>query len=364
MLFSKAEIEILALCAWCKDLGKNIGAEILPPEILRCLCDLGLLRISRCGLSYRVTALGYALCRRAGFSVQPEKYYRSNGPALARRLETAEVTAFFWRYGAGMLCRAETSNPRFLPSFELRRKTTANILGGTRMTGFYYAENHTFVPYFLSPQSSGIYADVEQRTFGTESLSGGKEPFVLYTGHGTLAQLLEMLYRPKSTNKRDTTDSYRSAVGKFACDAALIPLDEDGWRQLRILDIPEYRTKMLQCILGRDYTPADASSVDGKSQKAGERFIIGFDGNTVQWERALENGGRQLHIVLLKPHTDTVREYFKGKNVTLHPVDTTTVERALGIPSPLPPIANTPFITGKGECLDVSVIREIEKAGG
>ena len=349
MLFSQAEIEVLALCAWCKDLGKNIGAEILPPEILRCLCDLGLLRVSRCGLSYRVTALGYALCRRAGFSVQLEKYYRSNGPALARRLETAEVTAFFWRYGAGMLCRAETGNPRFLPSFELRRKTAANILGGTRMTGFYYAGHHTFVPYFLSPQNSGIYADVERRTFGAESLSCEKEPFVLYTGHGTLAQLLETLYRPKSTNKRDPTDSYRSAVGKFACDTALISLDETGWRQLRILD--------------RDYAPADAPPVDGKSQKTGERFIIGFDNNTVRWERALEKGG-QLHLVLLKPHTDTVRAHFGGKNVTLHPVDAVDVERALGISAPLPVIANTPFVTGKGECLDVSVIREIEKAGG
>lgn len=363
MLFSQAEIEVLALCAWCKDLGKNIGAELLPPEILRCLCALGLLRASRCGLSYRVTALGYALCRRAGFSVQPEKYYRSNGPALARRLETAEVTAFFWRYGAGMPCRAETKNTRFLPSFELRRKTAANILGGTRMTGFYYAGHHTFVPYFLSPQNSGIYADVERRTFGAESLSCEKEPFVLYTGHGTPAQLLETLYRPKSTNKRDTTDSYRSAVGKFACDTALISLDEDGWRQLRILDVPEYRAKMLRCILGRNYAPAAAPPVDGKSQKTGERFIIGFDNNTVRWERALEKGG-QLHLVLLKPHTDTVRAHFGGKNVTLYPVDAVDVERALGISAPLPVIANTPFVTGKGECLDVSVIREIEKVGG
>ena len=80
-------------------------------------------------------------------------------------------------------------------------------------------------------------------------------------------------------------------------------------------------------------------------------------------ERTLENGG-QLHLVLLKPHTDSVRAHFGGKNVTLHPVDAVDVERALGISAPLPVIANTPFVTGKGECLDVSVIREIEKAGG
>ena len=66
MIFTRAEIDVLRLAAWCKDLPAA-GIDILPGETIRLLLALGLLRQSRCGLSYRPTPAGYSLLREAGF---------------------------------------------------------------------------------------------------------------------------------------------------------------------------------------------------------------------------------------------------------------------------------------------------------
>ena len=99
MIFTRAEIDVLRLAAWCKDLPAA-GTDILPGETIRLLLALGLLRQSRCGFSYRPTPAGYSLLREAGFVYATDKQYRGAGPALTRRLGTASIVSFLWRYGA------------------------------------------------------------------------------------------------------------------------------------------------------------------------------------------------------------------------------------------------------------------------
>lgn len=111
--------------------------------------------------------------------------YRAPGPALVRRLGTSSVVSFLWRYGADVFRHLPVQNRacrHSWPSFALRRKAGANVLGGTRMAGFLYTDSVAFIPYYIAPESEGLYADVEQRTFRSESLLCGRTPFVLYTG--------------------------------------------------------------------------------------------------------------------------------------------------------------------------------------
>lgn len=99
MIFTRTEIEVLRLCAWCKDLPTG-SAEILPENTIRLLLILGLIRKSRCGLSYRITSKGNAVLQAAGFFYEPDKQYLGKSQALIRRLCLASLTSFFWRIGA------------------------------------------------------------------------------------------------------------------------------------------------------------------------------------------------------------------------------------------------------------------------
>lgn len=354
MIFTCAEIDVLRLAAWCKDLPAA-GTDILPGETIRLLLALGLLRQSRCGLSYRPTPAGYSLLREAGFTYAADKQYRGAGPALARRLGTASVVSFLWRYGADVFRvspGAEPGVPAFLPSFALRRKEGANVLGGTRMAGFLYTENAAFVPYYITPESEGLYADVEQRTFRSESLLCGRTPFVLYTGAGTLEQVLETVTAPRLRKEKSTTDTYPDALDKFGCPAGILPLNEDGLRQLRIITVPDYRQKLIRRLLGKDYLPPVNRQSDGRSQSAGENFLIGIDCHIKRFENiSTTKEGTTAHIILLSTQTAAVQEYLKGRSVVLHPITIELAEQILGLPSLLPEPDQSPFQTGKGRYL-------------
>ena len=365
LIFTNAEIDVLRLTAWCKDLPAG-STEIFPPETVRLLCAMGLLRQSRCGLSYRTTPSGYEVLQKGGFDYTPDKQYRGKGAILVRRLETAEITGFFWRCGANVFLDApdtEKNGLSFLPSFALRRKSYANVLGGTRLTGFLYTEKAAFVPYFVTPESEGIYANAEQRIFRAESLMCGRSPVVLYTGAGTLEQLIRTIMAERCRKEKSTTDSYFAALDKFDCPAALVPMDESGMRQLRILGTPGYKEKLLRNILGKDLLPPALTQSDGRSRKANDHFLIGIDCNIARFRKAITQTDTKLHILVLSSQASVLQAYLAGQNAVLHPIKEEIAEDILGIPHALPALNTSPFLTGKGEYLYGAPFREVKTAG-
>ncbi len=188
MIFTKTEIDVLKLSAWCKDIPVK-QTNIFPAETIETLLSFKLIRPSKCGLSYRCTVFGYELLNKIGFHYSQDKYYRGKGSALTRRINNASITGFFWRYGADVFrtdpC-CDSKQSVFLPSFVLRKKVSSNILGGSRLSGFLYTPEFTFIPYYIMPECAGLYADSEQRTFLSESLLCGRKAAVLYTGTGEL----------------------------------------------------------------------------------------------------------------------------------------------------------------------------------
>lgn len=363
MLFTKAEIEVLRLCAWCKDLPTG-SAEIFPADITDCLLSLGLIRLSNSGLGFRVTATGYALLQKIGFDYPQDKQYLGKSPALIRRLHSAEITGFLWRMGVDVFCEApptEKNYNGFLPSFALRRKAASNILGGTRLCGFYYTGNNVFIPYYLESDNDGIYASVEQRTFCSEVLCSKRRPFVIYTGPKTLEELITVTLSQKEKSNKCTTDSYSKALLKFDVPAALVPQNTDGMRQLRIISKPDYRKRLIRAVLGKDFLPPVKEATDGWSNVTRESYLIGIDCNIKRFDTALCQS-KNPHIIILSSQADALQQYLKGKNAILHPLDTAVVEKILGIEESDFEVPILPFITEKGEYLETSVIRQIKKS--
>lgn len=365
MIMTYAEIEVLRLSAWCKDLPAG-SAEIFPQETVELLCAMGLLRPSRCGLSYRTTPKGYEVLQKGGFEYVPDKQYRGYGSVLTRRLETAEITGFFWRYGADVFRSTpdtEKTGLTFLPSFALRRKNYANVLGGTRLTGFLYTEKIAFIPYSITAESEGVYANVERRTFCAESLLCGRNPVVLYTGAGELGQLIETITAKRYKKGKSTTDTYLTAMEKFGCPAAIMPMNETGMRQLRILSVPDYQEKLLRQILGKDYLPPVQKQSDGHSRQTKEDFIIGIDCNIIRFVNAINRTDTKTHIILLSTQAAAIQNYLKGQNAVLHPIEEELAEQILGLSHELPSLNLLPFQTRKGNYLYDTTFRSDKKAG-
>lgn len=71
MIFSKAEIDILRLCTWCKDLPVT-GCRNIPADTLDWLLALSLIRLTRQKSSYRITPIGLELLQKAGYRMEAD----------------------------------------------------------------------------------------------------------------------------------------------------------------------------------------------------------------------------------------------------------------------------------------------------
>lgn len=361
MKFEKTEIEVLALCAWCRDLPVN-GCRNIPAKIIDDLLELRLIRQSKNGLGYRCTPKAYELLHRAGMEFTQDKCYRTNADALARRMQTAEITSFFWRYGAdvfGSNPPAKNDSNIFLPSFALRRQKHANILGGTKLTGFYYEDDTVFIPYFIAEDNNGVYPEVEQRTFRSETLVCGKRPYIIYTGEGDLQEIIKTVSYKKERSRKATTVYYKNAMDKFACPVALVPLTEDGMRQLRILSVPDYRQRLIKNILGNDYLPPTSLQSDGRNKT--ENIIIGIDCNILRFENAIKSK-KPTKIFVLPFQAEAVQKIVAGSKVQCFVLNLQETEEFLGLQNPLPEINHRPFQTAKGDYIDVPPLGKTKKS--
>lgn len=360
--FNRAEIEVLRLCAWCKDFPAS-GCRNIPTEILDSLVQCKLMRLSRNKLGYRCTPKGIELLHSAEMNYEQDKSYRTDRDTLLRRFQMAEIMAFFWRYGIDVFAETPPAEKRtdiFLPSFALRRSHHANFLGGAKLTGFLYAQDIVFVPYFIEPDNNGLFPEIEQRNFRADMLLCGRRPHILYTGEGDLKKLIETVSYRKDRPENAKTTYYKDAMGLFNCPVAIVPMDEDGMRQLRILSVPDYRQRLMKNLLGEDYLPPTSNLFDGRTKS--ENFIIGFDCNILRFENAVKSK-KPTNIFVLPSQRDYALELVNGTNAKCFVIKFEDAEKYFGLPNELPSIDRTPFQTEKGGYVDVPLLGKNKKAG-
>ncbi len=351
MIFTKGEIEILGLCALCKDLPVETSG-ISEQEAINVLLFYGLLRKSRSGLSVRVSDKGYDYLQSLGFDFQRDKTYLGKSKALYRRLETAMITKFFLKSGADVFKKEivkESMNNLFIPSFTFRRKSFSNPLGATQLCGFYYLRNTMFVPYYISKDNYGIHTEMEELTFSSEMFSQGHKPTVLFTADGDILDVLKISQNQPVKKDKVNTDSFYDAIEKFRVPVAFITLDSNGLDVINIISVNNYREKLAKLILREDYATSGLTDSDGINIKTNENLVIGFDSNIERMKRVINNSKNTTHIILLPFQLCTMQNSLKGKNARLHTIEVDAVEKLLKIDSHKYTLSKEPFKNEKGE---------------
>lgn len=365
MMFTRGEVETLGLCALCKDLPAETD-DRLELKAIEDLVALGYMRKSNCGLSYRVTDLGYELLQSLGFEFLRDKNYLGKSKALYRRLETAKLTRFFLKGRANIL--SNNSNPLdsdnvFIPSFTYRRKTFSNPLGGTRLGGFYYLRSIMFVPYFISKDNNGIYTDLEERTFSSEMMLKKYKPVVLFSADGNLEEVLRTSFKPLAKKEKVNTDSYSEAIEKFRTPVAFVTLDSNGLDAINIMSVKDYKTKLARLILMNDYESPTLKYSDGVNAKTKENLIIGIDSNVWAMKEVIRNSDKTTHIVLLPFQQKTIGRFLKGENARLHTLNVQDINSMLRISNREFKLSNEPYITKEGGYAYVPIVGQNKKAG-
>lgn len=320
MLFSKAEMEILRLCAWCKELPRR-KSENLPAEIVSSLLEAKLIRVTRNKLSYRLTPAAYEVLQKAGFDYVLDPSYRTDESIIARRLRGAEIALFFQRYGVDVFAQTPPAKKQgriYLAAYALRQEPQ-KLLWYTQMKGFYYTGDYMFIPYYVVPDNKGIYTNNEQREFMSQDILMGRKPFVIFTGNGVLEGIVDGIMTPKERSQKQTYDTFAEAFDLFGCPTAVIPLDENGMRTLEVLQIPNYRQKLVQALLGDNYAPPINESFDALNKQTGQNYVLGFDCNIPRLQRAYRQSiDNQACMNLTKPQKFIYdMERFAGESINV-----------------------------------------------
>ncbi len=215
MLYTNAEIELLKLCAWCRDLPA--GSTFLNKENLRALTAAGQLRISRNGQSVRITESGKHTLDTLGLHFDYDSKSRGMGNYLIRRLNTANLMLFFFGGKTDVFCSSvpDRNSPlSFLPSFALRREKNKNPLGTARFNGMLYTKNTARAVYYITEENDGLYPEAERNTFTMNILTGSRKSAAAFTGDKSLEKIIEYSAR-KTTNSRALP--VLSAVRRLDC---------------------------------------------------------------------------------------------------------------------------------------------------
>ena len=346
LLFTRAELDWLKIGAVCKDLPPNICMTET-----RTLLGLKLLRPNRQGTSYRLTPAGYELIDRIGFSYARDKTYRCDMSVIQRRMQTAELMLCLDKLGADVFLQSPADKKEtlsFLSSAMLRQKAASNVLGNTKLYGFLYAAETVFIPYRITEDDRGLYAQNEERIFHVNSLLCGRTPHVVYTGAGSLDELMHILTMQRPKSRKDYTDSYLSAMQRFSCPVCLVPLSDNGLRQLRIMTIPGYREKLCRYLLGSQYRKPTDQWHDAVHSRSGERYQIGLDFNCKDFDKGLPK-----HLIVLDFQREAAQKLLTGQDIILHSIGTDKAEQILNLSGELPNLSAEPYRTKEGRCLTV-----------
>lgn len=358
LIFTEQEISILSMFAMCKDVPKECTA-LISAETLEMLILYRYIRYSKNGLSIRMTPSGHELLQKAGFNYEPDKYYRPQGSVLQKRFDNAQLIFWLKSKGINRFLQKPTilDGCSYLPSFMLRREKGRNVVGSSRLLGILYTEKIAFTCYYVSDSYDGIYPQAEQRTFSSEFLTCRKNPKVFITGKTSYEELIKASKYSKGT--ASTAESYFDAVRKFKFEACFVPMNDSGFRQLKILSIKNYKKQILDAILPNDYELCKTTECDALQKSTGERYLISIDGNI---PRIIERGDQRIHTVMLTEHIKTASKLLKGSNIIIHPVEIKVIEQLLRITEPYQrkPI---PYMTKEGEYLYAPIIKPCGKGG-
>lgn len=229
MFMTDAEISLLRLCAWCKDLPND--SAFLNTKDLGSLLLTKLLYYSRNGQSIRLTDSGREILQSIGYVYEKDNTVRSVGTRLTKRLNTSNLMLFFFGGKTDVFCSSvpDRNSPlSFLPSFALRREKNKNPLGTARFNGMLYTKNTARAVYYITEENDGLYPEAERNTFTMNILTGGRKSAAAFTGDKSLERIIEYSAR-KTTNSRALP--VLSAVRRLDCPVTFFPLSQAGARK-------------------------------------------------------------------------------------------------------------------------------------
>ena len=363
MMLSCRDLDILRLLRWCRMIRSKELCEAFSKDEVMNLSAAQMIRFSDAAKAWLLTPCGNRILGSAGFVLPPATAPTYREQDITRRLRLAQIVTTTYSAGVNVFLTkaAELQSPPslFLPF--LHRNRGSNPWGSTRVAVLLHTGDLMCAIHWVSPGIGCVALTDELTAFQNHTAAiPAKQRAIIFAASSYEEILGELDAGQEIQNTRLQT--YREVYDCLKLPLLLLPCNETGCLQLRILGVPNYRELLAKIILKAHYIPPPADRAMYDALYQGVPFVMAADMNLRHIDAAVEaarsDGISQIALAALPEQVETVlnRRYRETGKARVFTITESALRELLGSIVPYTP-PDLPFYTSEGGVLDVPPLK-------
>ena len=362
MIFTTRDLDILRFIRWCRFvLAENLTGGFSKVEVQN-LEILRLIKLYQPAQAYTLTAAGNRLLD-AAFPKLPAAVAPAYKAAdTIRRIRQAKLMLTAYQAGVSVFTTdvsALNEQAMFLPI--IARNRGSNPWGSTRVAALLHTGDLMCTIHWVSPNIGCVALTDELTAFQNHTAAIPAKQRAMIFAASSYEEILAELDAGRE-NQHTRLQSYREVYDCLKLPLFLLPCNETGCLQLRILGTPNYRELLARIILKSHYVqpPANRTMYDALYQ--GVPFIMAADMDlrriNVALDAARSDGLPQIVLAALPEQVETVlnRRYRETGKARVFTITESALRELLESTTPYTP-SDLPFYTSEGSVLDVPPLK-------
>ena len=363
MMLSCRDLDILRLLRWCRMIRSKELCEAFSEDEVMNLSAAQMIRFSDAAKAWCLTPCGNRVLGSSGFALPPAKAPTYREPDITRRLRLAQIVTTAYAAGVNIFLTKESelqSQPSLFLPF-LHRNRGSNPWGSTRVAALLHTGDLMCAIHWVSPGIGCVALTDELTAFQNHTAAiPAKQRAIIFAASSYEEILSELDTVQEKQNTR--LQSYREVYDCLKLPLFLLPCNETGCLQLRILGIPNYRELLAKIILKSHYAPPPAGRPMYDALYQGVPFVMAADMDLRRIDAAVEaarsDGLSQIVLAALPEQAETVlnRRYRETGKARVFTITESALRELLGTTAPYTPL-DLPFYTSEGSVLDVPPLK-------
>ena len=353
LLFTTREIDALRLISLCRYVKEADLADCVSADTVETLFFLKLIKRHKASGAIVLRAEGKAILKQAGYDCG-DKPITYHGTAIERRLRASRF--ILTAYKAGL------SSPDFHLTMNDRIRGS-NPWGSSRTIALVRLGDTIYGVHYVCPGIGKISLTDELAALSNNTAQLDNEKLgLIFTGESCADILSELDSNADSGDSRLIT--YGEAYRAVTLPVHIVPANDTGAKQLRIMSQPDYLKRLTLASLKSAYQPPPDGFSEFDATYKGSPFVMAVDLNLRRVDAAIEKVnaaglGTVTVVSTIGQANEVIRDRY-GKTARV----LTLKDSILGTDGELklnePP--NTQFLTPKGDVIDAPLIQAHRKA--
>ena len=363
MMLSCRDLDILRLLRWCRMIRSKELYETFSKNEVMNLCAAQIIRFSDAAKAWYLTPCGNRVLGSSGFALPPAKASTYREPDITRRLRLAQIVTTAYAAGVNIFLTKESelqSQPSLFLPF-LHRNRGSNPWGSIRVAALLHTGGLMCAIHWVNPGIGYVALTDELTAFQNHTAAiPAKQRAIIFAASSYEEILGELDAGQEIQNTRLQT--YREVYDCLKLPLFLLPCNDTGCLQLRILSIPNYRELLARIILKSHYVPPPAGRPMYDALYQGVPFVMAADMDLRRIDAAVEtarsDGISQIALAALPEQVEAVlnRRYRETGKARVFTITESALRELLGSIAPYTP-PDLPFYTSEGSVLDVPPLK-------